>query len=89
MKTRQQLDQIKDMIRHPYAWPGGYHRLAVMLDGGVLCPDCLRTEYANVLHSTKYGYRDGWAWGGEFINWEDTDCYCDHCGNRIPSEYAD
>ena len=31
------LDQVKDAIRNPFAWPGGYPVYTVMSDGALLC----------------------------------------------------
>lgn len=84
METRDKINLIKSIIRQPYAWPGGYERLAITDDGGILCHKCLKDEYHNVLHSTKFDYRDGWHVVGQATTAElDRPEYCDHCGRNI------
>jgi hypothetical protein len=58
-------------------------------DGGCICHKCAKAESYNILHSNLFGYKDGWAFQTAFINWEDTQLYCDNCGDRIESEYAE
>jgi hypothetical protein len=72
-----------------YAWPGGYPIFYLMDDGGTLCPRCVNKELPQVLDSTLGGFRDGWNVEGADINWEDANMYCDHCGSRIASAYAE
>ena len=72
----------KSIIREPYAWPGGYARLAVMNDGELVCPTCLETEFRNVFHSTRGTYGDGWQVVGSTSTAEmnhPEDEYCAHC----------
>jgi hypothetical protein len=75
-----------ELIASPYAWPGGYPMFAVCSDGGALCHRCCKTELRSI--GATYG-RDGWAIVGLDVNWEDPDLYCDHCGERIESAYAE
>lgn len=72
-----------------YAWPGGYPLYYVTTDGGALCPKCMNTERAQIFRSTGEGSRDGWAIEGQDVNWEDSSLFCDHCGDRIESAYAE
>ena len=83
------LADAKSIAREPHAWPGGYPRFGVMNDGGVLCPECIKSEFRNIAESTIKGYRDGWAFQGADVNWECPDLYCDHCNKRIESAYAE
>ena len=32
------------LVKEPYAWPGGYPRYALMMDGGALCVACCKSE---------------------------------------------
>jgi hypothetical protein len=73
------LRDIKDAIRQPYAWPGGYPKTAITNDGGLLCPSCLQAEYRNVCHSTLNGWNDGWRVAAVDVIWEGGN-HCDHCG---------
>ena len=82
--NKEKVELFKDIIRKPYAWPGGYERVAITTDGGVLCHKCLKDEYYNILHSTKYEYNDGWQVDGQMLVEEfDDSLFCDHCGNCL------
>ena len=89
LTARQKIDLLKDTIRNPFAWPGGFAKVGLMIDGCPICVKCLKSEYRNILDSTRNTYHDGWAFEMLFINWEDPDCYCAHCGEKIPGEYCE
>ena len=80
----------RDIVVEPYAWPGGYAKLAVMTDGGVLCPGCVAENYDSVYRSTMHNidvcHNDGWGIAGialvEEICDEET-TFCDHCGRDV------
>lgn len=74
------------LANNPYAWPGGYPLHAVTSDGGVLCHHCAHTERAYI--GTTDG-SDGWNVIGLCINWEDAHLFCDNCGRRVESAYAE
>ena len=69
-------------------WPGGYPIYAVMADGDVLCPRCARENIRLILAATRGKTRGGWHFDGATINCEDSDLYCDHCGNPIEAAYT-
>jgi len=77
------------VARDPYAWPGGYPRYLVMEDGGTLCPACVKKELRLIIRATRDRDGSGWHSAGSGINWEDPALFCDHCGRRIESAYAD
>lgn len=83
------LRQVKQAIREPYAWPGGYPLYIVMADGEALSCEAARTEWRQIVYATLHGLRDGWRAVGACINWEDGAMYCAHTGERIPSAYAE
>jgi hypothetical protein len=87
--TTKALADAKHVARNRYAWPGGYPLYGVMSDGGALCPCCIKSEFRNIAESTIKDYRDGWAFLGADINYEDPSLYCDHCNKRIESAYAE
>lgn len=88
--ARDVMRQTKKFIRQPYAWPGGYPQTLVMADGVYLCHDCTRDNYRLIAESTvKRGPNDGWRAAGVGVNWENSQLYCDHCGEKIESAYAD
>jgi hypothetical protein len=62
-----------------YAWPGGYPLFYVTGNNDVLCPDCANAD----------GYEEDNLPRDCGINHEDPDLYCDDCGERIESAYAD
>jgi hypothetical protein len=61
-----------------WAWPGGYPMYYVTADGMTVCPDCANRE---VDQSQRPIAGDA--------NWEDPELYCDDCGKRIESAYAE
>lgn len=73
----------------PYAWPGGYPLFYLTTDGGTLCPTCTTKERRQIFRSTHEQARDGWTIAAVDVNWEDPALYCDHCGQRIESAYAE
>lgn len=81
--------QIKEAIRRKYAWPGGYPLFLLMSDGAALCCDCGKKEYRQIVYSIRHNLQDGWQVNGADVNWEDPELYCDHCGERIESAYAE
>jgi hypothetical protein len=64
-----------------YAWPGGYPLFYFDNEGAILCPKCAR-EFAHQVRTDK---------GKPLadINWEDPKLYCDECGKRIETAYAE
>lgn len=87
--NRTLINKVKNAIRHPYAWPGGYPQYLVTTDGAALCCACGRKEWRNIIMAMRQNLRDGWQVDGVDINWENTDLYCDHCSKPIESAYGD
>lgn len=85
----EQVKALKDAIRNPYAWPGGYTKVGIMSDGAMLCVGCLQKEYRRILWATKHNDRGGWAMAGIDIYWEGPTELCAHCGSEIASEYGE
>ena len=83
LESRSLRDRL---IESPCAWPGGYPMFAVTSDGAALCQSCCKSESRSI--GSTCG-TDGWAIAGLAVNWEDPDLYCDHCGDRIESAYAE
>ena len=61
-----------------YAWLGGYPLAYLDKSGMVCCPAC-----ADSAVDQSSEIIDG------FVNWEDAGLFCDDCGRRIESAYAD
>jgi hypothetical protein len=89
LSPAQSLRQVKQAIREPYAWPGGYPLYVIMADGECLSIDAARDNWAAICHSTIGQYRDGWQAQGAAINWEDSDMVCCHTGKPIESAYGE
>jgi hypothetical protein len=76
--------QVKQAIRHPYAWPGGYPLSIIMRDGAAICPACAKQEWRQIAHDTiRAGWEQtGWSAVGVDILWEGGNT-CDHCGANL------
>ena len=73
-----------DIIREPYAWPGGYEKIALTDDGGVLCRACVKSELRQIATSYK---GDGWrVVRMDIVENFDDPIYCDHCGKLLTEE---
>ena len=87
MTTQSTSLRLADRLSSsPYAWPGGSPLFAITHDGAALCHHCCKTERDSIGTTTG---SDGWGVVAIEANWEDLDLYCDHCGNRIESAYAE
>ncbi len=82
------LEQVKDAIRHPCAWPGGYPVYTIMTDGALLCPQCARENYRQIVHATKTRARSDWQAAGADVYWEGEPEPCGHCGKLLESAYG-
>ena len=80
--------QVKEFIRAPFTWPGGYPLYAITSDGGCLCAQCCRAEWRNVCDSVRNSYSDGWQVVAIEANYE-SDIQCDNCDADIPAAYID
>lgn len=91
MRTFTPADFGRALKHGPYAWPGGYPTYFVMSDGGTLCHSCALQEGKRITAAIREGLgnRDDWSVEAQDVNWEDPALYCDHCGSRIESAYAE
>jgi len=83
------LRKVKEAIRQPYAWPGGYPLYIVMADGEALSIEAAKAEFKLVAYATLFAQRDGWQAAGVEVNWEDTELYCAHTNDKIESAYGE
>jgi hypothetical protein len=81
---------LVSLIKHPYAWPGGYERMMITTDGVLLCSECVRKEARRIMADIRDGYATGWMPGGTCYEAISPDCtpddcktYCDHCGKEV------
>lgn len=87
MTTQSRSLRLADQLAaSPYAWPGGYPLFAITSDGGALCRHCVKSEREAIGTTTG---TDGWCVVAVEANWENPALYCDHCGQRIESAYAE
>ena len=82
------MRDVKDAIRQPFAWPGGYPKSAICDDGGLLCPSCLKSNYASVAHDTVKGWDTGWRVVAVDICWEGGN-HCNHCNTCVDAYSTD
>lgn len=73
----------------PYAWPGGYPLYFTCADGSPLSFDAAKEEKELIIESIQNDAQDEWHVVGFDINWEDTEMYCIHTGEKIQSAYGD
>ena|ERR1700722_7881427 len=87
------IDSVADFkatLRNgPYAWPGGYQMFLLCDDGAPLCFKCGHKEARSIISSIADRRRDGWRVVACDINYEDSDCYCAHCSDKIPAANED
>lgn len=74
--------QVKDAIRNPHAWPGGYPLTVICRDGGAICPECAKSNWSSIAHDTIKGWETGWDVAGVQILWEGENT-CDQCGTNL------
>lgn len=83
------IGQVKSAIRNPYAWPGGYPVYTVMADGELLCPDCARTYFAQIVRDTYARWGGAWRAAGAEVKWEGEHDFCCQCCKPLPSAYGE
>ena len=73
------------IIREPYAWPGGYEKIAITDDGAILCHACVKSELRQI--ATSYT-GDGWHVVACDIveNYDEGTLYCNHCERLLNGE---
>lgn len=82
------LIRVREAIRNPYAWPGGYPIYTVLYDGELLCATCARSNYRLISEQTRHtDLNCGWAALGAEIYWEGPPEPCAHCGQMLESAY--
>ncbi len=86
--AREILGQVKRAIREPYAWPGGYPVYTVMADGELLCPECAKQNFRQIVADTNSRWNNNWRAAGAGVKWEGPDEHCCHCNKALPSAYG-
>jgi hypothetical protein len=67
-----------------FTTPGMYPMFYVTKGLDVICPTCVNKDIAQYKDLNNDSYVAGIS-----VNWEDTNLYCDECGERIESAYAE
>lgn len=62
---------------------GSYPVCHICYDGGIICADC-----ANA-HGHVDKPNDEWRIIASDVNWENTELYCDHCGEHLEPAYGE
>ena len=58
---------VKEIIRQPFTFPGGYEKALTCDDGGILCHKCTKENYNEIAHDTVKGWNNtGWNVTGIF-----------------------
>jgi hypothetical protein len=85
----QTLSDFRGALRSgPYAWPGGYPRFFLTMDGEALSFDAAKKNRGLIAAALRYRNDPSWRVIAFEINWEDAELTCSHSGARIPSAYA-
>lgn len=73
-----------------YAFPGGYPRYFVCIDGEALSFEAAQENAELIRAAIRDGDRnETWRVIGVDVNWEDAALFCCHTNERIPSAYAE
>ena len=83
------IEQFKQDLCEPYAWPGGYPRYFITSDGAAISYKSAIHNQKLIIDSINESLNDGWQLVGCDINWEDSGLYCDDTNERIESAYAE
>jgi len=85
--VKENLNTLRDIIRNPYAFPGGYQKIALSYDNMFTCPECLLKNYPEYYKSTRDSDRDSWDIRGCFLVEEvEGTLHCDDCGKEFGGE---
>lgn len=87
-RSAETMRNVREFIRQPCAWPGGYPKILVLNDGETICPDCARQEYRQISNATRHRLRAGWQACAVDIHWEGEPIMCAHCGKETESAYG-
>jgi hypothetical protein len=90
MARNETMLKVRQFIRQPVAWPGGYPVILLMGDGECLCADCAKENYRLISQATRAGDRQsGWNAADTDIYWEGAPLYCAHCNKQTESAYGE
>ena len=82
--------ELKQILRSgKYTFPGCYPLFFITYDGAALSFEAVRENLRSVIWSIKNKVDDGWRVIGVDVNYEDSELYCEHTGERIESAYSE
>ena len=80
--------ELATAYKEPFAWPGGYPIYIVLTDGVMLCRECLKSEYSQLIWDIDNKCDTGWTPAGRDVLYEGPE-YCGHCNHPLESAYGD
>jgi hypothetical protein len=84
MKKHKRLESIKQALRQPWTFPGGYP-LSFHSYDGPLCHQCVKGNFRAVVNDTRMNC-GGWNVTVDVI-WEG-EAWCADCGDEIETAYG-
>ena len=86
----ERTKMLEDIIAEPCCFPGGYEKVAVITDGGILCAECVKKDKERIMSDVEDGYNTGWlidavclATGGDIEEQSQDDSFCDNCNKML------
>lgn len=87
MQIKTTRDLAEAFRQGKYSSHGCYPMFFITSAGGALSHDAVRENYMQIARAVRSGTNDGWRVVAHDVNWEDSELYCDHTGERIESAY--
>lgn len=89
MARNETLVQVREFIRQPHAFPGGYPKVLIMTDGECLCAKCAKENYRLISEATRSNDRSsGWNAYGVDLHLEGAPLVCANCNAETESAYG-
>jgi hypothetical protein len=90
MARSQVMQSVREFIREPYAFPGGYPKVLIMSDSECLCAKCAKANYRLISKATRHNdRRDEWHAEGVDLHLEGPPAFCAHCNAETESAYGE
>ncbi len=84
----EKVEILKEALRSPFAWPGGYEKGIYLSDGERICSVCARKNFRQIVSSTKSEWPDDWTFSHIDVYWEGEKEHCCNCDEALASEYG-
>lgn len=90
MARNEKLVQVREFIRQPHAFPGGYPKVLYMADGECLCAKCAKENYRLISEATRSNDRhSGWCAYAIDLYFEGAPLACANCNAETESAYGE